>query len=169
MTAVALMMSIFKSRPSPFCILDEVDAPLDASRTSASSATRWTSSSIHSHFIIITHNNRTMLACDELYGITQQERGVSKFVSVQVDEVGEDGQIKSLVTPPSDQHAGPAGTSTESPAPVIIDPAGRIRSRSTFRHRLNPASIAAVHQDLPPLPQGESDGSASAGNGFGAH
>ena len=42
-----------------------------------------------SHFIVITHNNRTMLACDELYGITQQERGVSKFVSVQVDDVGE--------------------------------------------------------------------------------
>tara|TARA_B100001059_G_scaffold226879_1_gene255937 strand:+ start:2523 stop:6404 length:3882 start_codon:yes stop_codon:yes gene_type:complete len=114
MTAVALMMSIFKSRPSPFCILDEVDAPLDVANVGVFCDTL-DQFLDHSHFIIITHNNRTMLACDELYGITQQERGVSKFVSVQVDEVGEDGQIKASSAP----IASSPGRDVDPPAPVI--------------------------------------------------
>ena len=110
MTAVALMMSIFKSRPSPFCILDEVDAPLDVSNVGIFCDTL-DQFLDRSHFIVITHNNRTMLACDELYGITQQERGVSKFVSVQVDDVGEDGQIND---------SKPVQNSQEPPVPVIV-------------------------------------------------
>ena len=110
MTAVALMMSIFKSRPSPFCILDEVDAPLDVSNVGIFCDTL-DQFLDRSHFIVITHNNRTMLACDELYGITQQERGVSKFVSVQVDDVGEDGQIND---------SKPVQNSEDAPVPVIV-------------------------------------------------
>ncbi|MHC4989920.1 MAG: coiled-coil domain-containing protein, partial [Planctomycetota bacterium] len=92
MTAVALLMAIFKSKPSPFCILDEVDAALDDANVERFSAI------VHqfldrSHFIIITHNKRTMAGCDRLYGVTMQERGVSRRVSVRVEHVGEDGAI----------------------------------------------------------------------------
>lgn len=92
MTAVALLMSIFKARPSPFCVLDEVDAALDEANVE-----RFTQV-VHSflaasHFIIITHHKRTMAACNMLYGITMQERGVSKRVAVKFDQVASDGRI----------------------------------------------------------------------------
>jgi len=94
MTAVALLLSIFKAKPSPFCILDEVDAALDEANTH-----RFASSLHHflkeSHFIVITHHKRTMIECDKLYGVTMQERGVSKHVAVTVDEVGNEGEISS--------------------------------------------------------------------------
>lgn len=92
MTAVALLLSIFRAKPSPFCVLDEVDAALDESNTHRFSL------ALHSfleksHFIVITHHKRTMIECDKLYGVTMQERGVSKKVSVTVDEVGDKGTI----------------------------------------------------------------------------
>jgi chromosome segregation protein len=92
MTAVALLMAIFRSRPSPFCILDEVDAALDEANVE-----RFTNALPpfldRSHFIIITHHKRTMQACHELHGVTMAERGVSRRVTVKVDQVGEDGRI----------------------------------------------------------------------------
>ena len=92
MTAVALLLSIFKAKPSPFCILDEVDAALDESNTH-----RFVRSLHHfltdSHFIVITHKKRTMMECDKLYGVTMQERGVSKHVAVTIDEVSKDGNL----------------------------------------------------------------------------
>ena len=92
MTAVALLLSIFQTRPSPFAILDEVDAALDEANVHRFA------SILHSfldksHFIVITHNKGTMQTCDVLYGITMQERGVSKRVSVQFDQIGAGGQI----------------------------------------------------------------------------
>ena len=92
MAAVALLLAIFKSRPAPFCILDEVDAALDDANVGRFCATIDQFLG-RSHFIIITHNKQTMLTCDRLYGVTQPERGVSKRVTVRVDDVGEDGQI----------------------------------------------------------------------------
>ena len=92
MAAVALLLAIFRSRPSPFCILDEVDAPLDDANVGrfCKSLEQFLE---HSHFIIITHNKRTMLCCDRLYGVTQPQRGVSRQVTVRVDEVGDDGRL----------------------------------------------------------------------------
>jgi chromosome segregation protein len=92
MTAVALLLSIFKSRPAPFCILDEVDAALDDANVArfCSTIDQFLD---RSHFIIITHNKQSMLTCDRLYGVTQPERGVSKRVTVRVDEVGDDGRL----------------------------------------------------------------------------
>ena len=96
MTAVALLMAIFRSRPSPFCILDEVDAALDEANVE-----RFTKALPpfleRSHFIIITHHKRTMQACHELHGVTMAERGVSKRVTVKVDQVSEDGRIAASV------------------------------------------------------------------------
>ena len=87
MTAVALVMSIFKSRPSPFCILDEVDAALDEANTTRFAAIIQ-DFLVHSQFIVITHNKRTMSVASTLYGVTMQEQGVSKRVAVKFDNKG---------------------------------------------------------------------------------
>lgn len=90
MTAIALLMAIFKSRPSPYAILDEVDAALDEANVERF-ITIVQSFLDKSHFIIITHHKRTMQGCDALYGITMQERGVSKRVRVQFDQIASGG------------------------------------------------------------------------------
>ncbi len=84
LTALALLLAIFRFTPSPFCILDEVDAPLDESNV-----VRFTQMieemSAHTQFILITHNKRTMEVCRTLYGVTMEEPGVSKLVSVRFE------------------------------------------------------------------------------------
>ena len=82
MTAVALLFSIYQVKPSPFCVLDELDAPLDESNINrfVRVLQRFLA---HSQFIIITHNKRTIGMADVLYGVTMQEHGVSKIVSVK--------------------------------------------------------------------------------------
>src|SRR6185295_5613674 len=94
MTAIALLLSIFKSKPSCFCILDEVDAALDEANVErfCNVIHRFLG---HSHFIVITHRKRTMASADRLYGVTMQERGVSKRVTVKIDQVGDKGEIDS--------------------------------------------------------------------------
>jgi len=83
LTAVALIFSIFLIKPSPFCLLDEVDAPLDdANIDRFNDLIR--SMTPHSQFILITHNKRTMELADLLYGVTMEEAGVSKMVSVKL-------------------------------------------------------------------------------------
>jgi chromosome segregation protein len=84
MTAIALVMSIFKYRPSPFCLLDEVDAPLDDANVGRF-VDKIASMSEKTQFIVITHNKRTMEAARALYGVTMQEAGISKVVSVKFD------------------------------------------------------------------------------------
>jgi len=82
LTALALLMAIFKYQPSPFCILDEVDAPLDDPNIAR--LTRLIREmSQQTQFILITHSKRTMEAAEALYGVTMQEPGVSKLVSVK--------------------------------------------------------------------------------------
>jgi chromosome segregation protein len=82
LTALALLVGIFQYTPSPFCILDEVDAPLDEANIS-----RFTDMvremSVQTQFILITHSKRTMSIAPVLYGVTMQEPGVSKLVSVR--------------------------------------------------------------------------------------
>ncbi len=82
LTAISLMFSIYLVKPSPFCILDEVDAPLDDMNIG-----RFTEAlkefSANTQFIVVTHNKRTMEAASTLYGVTMEEEGVSKIVSVK--------------------------------------------------------------------------------------
>jgi chromosome segregation protein len=90
MTALALLIAIFKYQPSPFCILDEVDAPLDEANVGR--FTRLVGQmSGQTQFIIVTHNRKTMETGSVLYGVTMQEPGVSKLVSVRWE--GEDAPV----------------------------------------------------------------------------
>ena len=94
LTAVALLLAIFQYRPSPFCVLDEVDAPFDEANIGRfvevlKDFLGWT------RFVLVTHSKKTMTAATTLYGVTMQESGVSKQVSVRFEDVSEDGQISS--------------------------------------------------------------------------
>lgn len=85
LTAVSLIFSLFLIRPSPFCFLDEVDAPLDDANIGRfNNMVR--EMSAHSQFILITHNKRTMEVAETLYGVTMEEPGVSKVVSVRLPQ-----------------------------------------------------------------------------------
>jgi chromosome segregation protein len=92
MTCISLLMSIFKSKPSPFCILDEVDAPLDEANNQRFGMIIQEFLDT-SQFIVITHHKRTMQIADVLYGVTMQEQGVSKRVAVKFDQVDNQGRI----------------------------------------------------------------------------
>jgi chromosome segregation protein len=82
LSAVALLMAIFKYQPSPFCVMDEVDAPLDEANIGR--LTRMLQEmSLTTQFVMITHSKRTMEAAQALYGVTMQEPGVSRLVSVK--------------------------------------------------------------------------------------
>jgi chromosome segregation protein len=85
LTAVALLLAIFRSRPSPFCVLDEVDAALDEANTARLTGVLREFLD-RSQFIIITHAKRTMAAADVLYGVTMQESGVSKRIAVRFED-----------------------------------------------------------------------------------
>ncbi len=83
LTALSLLMAIFKYHPSPFCVLDEVDAALDESNVGRL-ANMLQAMSQHTHFIVITHSKRMMQTADAIFGVTMQEPGVSKIVSVRL-------------------------------------------------------------------------------------
>lgn len=85
MTAVALLFAIYQVKPSPFCVLDELDAPLDDANIGRFLA-MLKSFTQFSQFVIITHNKRTMASCNILYGVTMQERGVSKIISMRLSQ-----------------------------------------------------------------------------------
>ena len=108
LTAVALLLAIFQFRPSPFCVLDEVDAPFDEANIGRfvdvlHGFLGWTK------FVIVTHSKKTMTAATTLYGVTMQESGVSKRVSVRFEDVSDDGTISEEALERSATEAEPAG------------------------------------------------------------
>lgn len=89
LTAIALLFSVFKTKPSPFCFLDEVDAPLDEANNERFNMLLREFQK-ESQFVVITHSKRTMSIAEVLFGITMQTRGVSKKISVRFDHVDEE-------------------------------------------------------------------------------
>jgi chromosome segregation protein len=83
MTAIALLFALYQVKPSPFCVFDEVDAPLDDANIDRFNRVIRMHSQ-HTQFILVTHNRRTMEIADNLYGVTMEEEGISKIVSVRL-------------------------------------------------------------------------------------
>ena len=94
LTAVALLFALFQTKPSPFCILDEVDAPLDDVNVLRFVDTLKDLAE-ETQFLIITHNKLTMEVAATLYGVTMEERGVSKLVSVELDKIHADEGVQA--------------------------------------------------------------------------
>ncbi|MEO2163460.1 MAG: chromosome segregation protein SMC [bacterium] len=88
MTALALLFAVFKTQPSPFCVLDEVDAALDDANIDRFLG-MLNGFATTTQFIVVTHNKGTMSACQSLFGVTMEVKGVSRFVSVELDDVEE--------------------------------------------------------------------------------
>jgi chromosome segregation protein len=94
LTCVALLLAVFRSKPSPFCVLDEVDAALDEANIGRFITVLKEFLSF-TQFIVVTHSKKTMAGADTLYGVTMEESGVSKRVSVRFEDVSEDGHIRA--------------------------------------------------------------------------
>jgi chromosome segregation protein len=121
MVAVSLLFSIYQVKPSPFCVLDELDAPLDESNINrfVKVLQRFL---IHSQFVIITHNKRTIGMADVLYGVTMEEHGVSKIVSVKFHKA-EELPLTATGTSAPPPAAPPAPAPVAEPAPETADTA----------------------------------------------
>lgn len=127
MTALALLFAVFEARPSPFCVLDEVDAALDDANIDRflGMLERFRKST---QFIVVTHNKGTMAASQALYGVTMQVKGVSRFVAVELDEIDEfapestgksrDRESGAAPLPGGAAPLGDAGEPDESGEPV---------------------------------------------------
>ena len=85
LTAVALLLAIFRNKPSPFCILDEVDAALDEANTTRLAGVLRDFLD-QSQFIVVTHKKRTMAAADRLWGVTMQESGISRLLPMRFED-----------------------------------------------------------------------------------
>jgi len=121
MTAVALLFSIYQVKPSPFCVLDELDAPLDESNINRFIRVlqRFLS---HSQFIIITHNKRTIGMADVLYGVTMEEQGISKIVSVKFHKADETSDLPAapLHKPLPAPEAGMVSPKADESAEIVM-------------------------------------------------
>jgi len=128
MTAVALLFSIYMVKPSPFCVLDEMDAPLDESNISRfiRILDRFVG---QSQFIVISHHKRTIARADALYGVTMEEHGVSRLVGVKFSKRDESGEKEDVL-----------GVNNPVPVPSIAESFGK----SGVLHSENLAGFAAA-------------------------
>ncbi len=120
LTAVALLFALYLVKPSPFCLLDELDAPLDESNIERFT-TLLKQFIASSQFIIITHNKRTVAAANAIYGVTMQERGVSKTVSMRFNQ--EAHSDTGLLTPIAESVRATHAAGREAALPSATEPA----------------------------------------------
>src|SRR6185312_6386525 len=112
MTAVALLFAIYMVRPSPFCVLDEMDAPLDESNINRfiKILDRFVA---QSQFIVISHHKRTIARADAIYGVTMEEHGVSRLVGVKFSKRDESQEDSDII-----------GTNNLTPVPSVAETFG---------------------------------------------
>jgi chromosome segregation protein len=113
MTAVSLLFAIYMVKPSPFCVLDELDAPLDDANIGRFTAmlrdfTRY------SQFLVVTHNKRTIASAQTIYGVTMQERGVTRLISMRLDAATGEAIAHDAPTPAT--QTATTAPATEAPA-----------------------------------------------------
>jgi chromosome segregation protein len=117
MTAVALLFAVYMVKPSPFCVLDEMDAPLDESNINR--FIKILDRFVHqSQFVVITHNKRTIAKADVLYGVTMEEHGVSKLVGVRLTKREEQPEPEAAVVPGAPDEVPVAAGAEEGPMNV---------------------------------------------------
>jgi chromosome segregation protein len=117
MTAVALLFSVYMVKPSPFCVLDEMDAPLDESNINR--FIKILDRFVHqSQFVVITHNKRTIAKADVLYGVTMEEHGISKLVGVRLTKREEEPELEGTAA------SNASNTSEEVPVTAGTEEAG---------------------------------------------
>jgi chromosome segregation protein len=118
MTAVALLFAVYMVKPSPFCVLDEMDAPLDESNINR--FIKILDRFVHqSQFVVITHNKRTIAKADVLYGVTMEEHGISKLVGVRLTKREEQQEPEAAAASnASDEMPVTAGTEEAGPVNV---------------------------------------------------
>jgi chromosome segregation protein len=141
LTAVAMLMAIFRSKPSPFCILDEVDAALDDANVDRFCGALQPFLG-DSHFVVITHHKRTMQACDQLYGVTMQERGVSTRVAVRVEDVATDGRISKRAIQRAEAEETTTAETTPDAPDAEVEPGPPLietKPHAALRHQLERA------------------------------
>ena len=139
MTAVALLFAIYMVKPSPFCVLDEMDAPLDESNIARflKILDRFVA---QSQFIVITHNKRTIARADVLYGVTMEEAGVSKLVAVRLARREQETAVGRDLIGTANPSAGP-GAADESAASTaeplsVAESFGKTGELHSERHAL---------------------------------
>jgi chromosome segregation protein len=119
LTALALLFAVFEARPSPFCILDEVDAALDDANVERFLG-MLDGFRASTQFIVVTHNKGTMAACQGLHGVTMETKGVSRQVTVELDEVDQFSQRAPPETKaPMDPAGDPAGSPELNGSPSV--------------------------------------------------
>jgi chromosome segregation protein len=121
MTAVALLFSIYMVKPSPFCVLDELDAPLDESNIGRF-LNMLDQFIDKSQFVIVTHNKKTMRRADVMYGITMEEFGVSKPVGVKLTKEDEAQESARRAARAEAVAAAAARSAAESSAAATEEP-----------------------------------------------
>lgn len=127
LTAIALLFALFKIKPSPFCVMDEVDAPLDEANIDRFLAVVKTFLTT-SQFIIVTHNRKTIAMGDSLYGVTMEQAGVSKIVSVKVNPGEHEEGHRDVM---NDSSKSADSEAVEDSGEVIEEPAVEVAQESS--------------------------------------